>query len=120
MLTITNDGQTLVSTNYWDLPHARQGLLYVSGNAGALRLLVPPAAEGMVEEMRTGKSVMIEPSTTMAGCVDVVFDDGSPEPFCVTIDRRQFDRKIEPGQGVPLFVYTKAGEQFRLAATIKG
>lgn len=44
MITIANDGQRLVETNYWTLPHAQRGLCYLTANAGALRLLVPVAA----------------------------------------------------------------------------
>ena len=43
-------------------------------NAGALRLLVPAAALGMLAEMRTGQRVTIERSlhSGAAGCVDIV------------------------------------------------
>ena len=118
MLTITNHGQVLTSTNYWDSPHAQAGLLYLSGNAGALRLLVPGPSEGMLAEMRTGTAVTIEPSSNAQGCYDVIFEDGSSTPFFVGLDRRQMDRKMESGRDVPLIVYTRAGEQLRLLATI--
>lgn len=118
MLTIANDGQALKSTNYWDSAHAQEGLLYLSGNAGALRLLVPGPAEDMLAEMRTGTAVTIEPSGITPGCYDVIFEDGSSSPFYVAIDRRQMDRKVEPGRDVPFIIYTQVGEQFRLQATV--
>jgi hypothetical protein len=120
MLTITNDGQAVTSTNYWDTEHAARGLLYLSINAGAARLLVPAAAAHMLAEMRTGKRVSIEPSVVESGCVDVVFEDGTRTPFCATIDRRQIDRALQPGQRMPIIIYTQAGEQLRLQATVRG
>ena len=39
-------------------PHAARGLVYLSGNAGAWRLLVPPAAAAMLPEMQPGRAVL--------------------------------------------------------------
>lgn len=119
MFTLGNDGQAVTSTDYWDTPHAGRGLCYLSGNAGALRLLVPPAAEAMLAEMRTGKRVVIEPSISEPGCLDLVFEDGTDAPFFLAIDRKQIDRALEPGRAVPLIVYTRSGEQMRLQATVR-
>ena len=120
MFEIQNEGQAVVATTYWDTLHAQQrGLCYLSGNAGALRLLVPAAAAHMLAEMRTGKSVTIEPSISTPGCMDVVFEDGSQSPFFIAIDRRQVDRALEPGKKIPFVVYTPAGEQMRLQATVR-
>ena len=111
MITITNNGQAIAATNYWQTEHARAGMLYLSGNAGALRLLVPEAAEGMIAEMRTGKRVTIEPTVLLPGrpCVDLVFEDGTNTPFSVALDRRQIDRALQPGAGVPFTVWTEGG-----------
>lgn len=119
MIQIANDGARLVSTNYWDSDHARRGLAYLSGNAGALRLLLPAAIESMLAEMRTGKRVLIEPSIVQPSAIDVVFDDGTDSPFALTIDRRQCDRALAPGKGIPFAVYTQAGLQLELAATVR-
>jgi hypothetical protein len=119
MLTITNDGQAIASTNYWGLPHAARGLMYLSINGGAARLLVPAAAALQLAEMRTGKCVTIEASISQPGCLDLVFEDGSQSPFFVAIDRRQIDRALEPGRTMPLIIYTQAGEQMRLQAKVR-
>lgn len=119
MITIANDGQRLVETNYWTLPHAQRGLCYLTANAGALRLLVPVAAAQYLAEMRTGKSVTIEPSMQNPRCIDIVFEDGTDAPFFLALDKQQCDRAVTPGRAVPFIVYTEAGEQMRRAATIK-
>lgn len=118
-IIIENDGQNIASTNYWQTDHAAKGLCYLSANAGAWRLLVPPAAEHYLAEMRTGKSAAIEPSIQMPGrCWDVVFEDGTDSPFALAIDKQQTDRAMEPGRCV-LAVWTQAGKQLELDCEIK-
>ena len=120
MLTIANNGPDLAETNYWDSDHAAQGLCYLSGNAGVWRLLVPDLAESSLPEMRTARTVTIEPSISMAGCLDVVFEDGTHSPFALTIDKRQVDRAMTPGR-CRLTVWTRlAGKVLDLACQVKG
>ena len=111
MIKIANNGQDLASTDYWETEHASAGLLYLSANAGALRLLVPEAAEGLLAEMRTGKRVTIKPSMHMPGgqCVDLVFEDDTDSPFSVAVDRKQIDRPLQRGAGLPFTVWTEGG-----------
>lgn len=124
LLTIANDGQKITATNYWASEHAKRGMLYLSSNAGALRLLVPRSAEEYLNEMKTTRGVTIEPSMQSPGCADVVFEDGSQAPFFVTLAPPQTDRPLQPvrqltqARGVPLHVWTEAGCQLRLLAVI--
>lgn len=109
MIKIKNDGPLIAATDYWHTDHAAQGLCYLSGNAGAWRLLVPDMAETLLAEMRTGKSAFIEPSLSApAQALDIVFDDGTDSPFALTIDRRQIDRAVSPGPS-RLTVWTRLG-----------
>lgn len=118
MITITNDGSGIAATNYWDTEHAMVGLCYLSGNAGVWRLLVPPEAEVMLTEMRTGHRVSIEPSMHMAGHLDVVFEDGTDTPFSVAIDPKQIDRAMEPGD-CHLAVWTRRGCELMLPCKVR-
>ncbi len=118
MITIINDGPEIRETNYWDTGHARAGLCYLSGNAGALRLLVPQAAEGLLTEMRTGKRVYIEPSISDLRCLDVVFDDGTESPFALSLDKQQCDRAMTPGR-CPLTVWTPHGKVVHLQCEVR-
>jgi len=43
MLYLKNHNQEITETNYWDTDQARKGILYLSWNGGAARLLVPEA-----------------------------------------------------------------------------
>ncbi len=118
MIEIQNDGQNIVGTNYWEIAQAASGLCYLSGNAGALRLLVPSAAEDLISEMRTGTSVTIEPSLKLPDrCWDVVFEDGTPSPFFLAIDKQMVDRKMKPGACV-LSVWTQAGKILELPCNV--
>lgn len=118
MIEISNDGPAIRETNYWGTEHARAGLCYLSGNAGAWRLLVPPAAEGLLAEMRTGKRATIEPSIQQPRAWDVVFEDGTGSPFALAIDRRQVDRAMEPGS-CRLTVWTQAGQALDLPCEVR-
>ncbi|MDX5979562.1 hypothetical protein [Vreelandella alkaliphila] len=119
MIKIANDGEDIASTNYWGMPHAQRGLLYLSGNAGIWRLLLPAASEGeMLPEMRTGKSVTIEPSIQSAECWDIVFEDGTDSPFAVALDKRQVDRAVEPGE-CRLTVWGESGKLLDLPCTVR-
>lgn len=119
MIEISNNGAEIASTNYWDTEHAHSGFCYLSGNAGTLRLLVPPEAEVMLAEMRTGRTVTIEASMHMPGqCWDVVFEDGTDSPFSVAIDKKQLDRKLEKGS-CRLAVWTSRGKVLDLACVVR-
>ena len=64
MLEIVNAGQEIASTNYWATDAARRGLVYLSGNSGALRLLLPDAQLQWVPDITASTSVTIEASLT--------------------------------------------------------
>jgi hypothetical protein len=119
-LVIRNDGADIVETNYWTTRAGRNDFCYLSGNAGALRLLVPQnLSDRYLPEMRTGKSVSIETSIASPACIDVVFDDGSKTPFYIALDRSQTDR-VSGGarRNVPFTVWTPSGKALSLTAVI--
>ncbi len=118
MITVSNAGPLLVETNYWHTEHARAGYVYMSANAGAWRLLLPTASAAQLAEMRTGKSVLIEKNTAGGKAWDIVFEDGTDSPFCVTLGQTQFDRAVASGP-CRLLVYTPDGLQLDLPCTIK-
>ena len=118
MITITNNGPAIASTNYWESEHAMGGLCYLSGNAGTWRLLVPPEAETLLAEMRTGKKATIEPSLHLPGHWDVVFEDGTDMPFSVAVDPKQIDRAMQAGR-CRLHVWTRRGCEMDLVCRVK-
>ena len=120
MFVFQNRGEELTETNYWQSEHAAKGLVYVSGNAGALRMLIPPASEDFLKEMKKVKRVTIERSILRPGkCLDFVFDDGSDLPFCIAVDKTQIDRKIKHNDRWKLLIYTKTGLKKEFATLAK-
>lgn len=119
MITIVNDGQELVSSDYWSTEQARSGFMYLSGNAGAWRLLVPDSAASYISEMQGAESVSIEESIQAPGVAwDIVFEDGSDTPLCVSIDKRQCDRAMTPGFAV-FSVWLARGKAMELPCTVR-
>lgn len=116
-IKIENDGPLLRATDYWGAEPAGRGLMLLCGNAGALRLLVPPTAEHYLAEMRTGTRVTIERSMEADRAVDVVFEDGTPEPFYIALHERQLISTTGGARKqVPFYVYTAEGIALRFVA----
>ncbi len=119
-ITIGNDGQDIARTNYWETEPAFAGLCFVSINAGAIRLLVPKATEFYLMEMRTANQVTIERSQfDCKECIDVVFEDGTPNPFFVAVPKTQFHVFPRPSLNCPFSVWTEAGKQMQLFANVE-
>lgn len=112
-LIISNQGVDLVGTTYWESDRAKQGLLYLSANAGSLRLLIPPSQEVIIPEILTGKTCALTfgPDTRFGGrlCIEIMFDDFSDSPFCVTLEKIQSDTWIGSVKKADLMLYTEEG-----------
>lgn len=120
-LEIANAGQRITKTNYWDSDHAKTGLFYLTWNAGAARLLVPDAQKPAIREMRTAREVIISrgPWTDQGGrdALELLFEDGTDNPFCLHLVAEQSDRMIpegEQGGGFSVTAWTRGGEKLRL------
>jgi hypothetical protein len=94
-LTITNDGPRIVATNYWETDHARAGKMYCSVNAGAIRILVPPALAADVEDWNGCRYVIVSrgpwPDMARPDAVELLFEDFSNSPYCLHLSRESFD-----------------------------
>lgn len=117
-LNISNSGQELISTNYWHTEHANVGLCYLSGNAGAWRLLIPEAAEMILSELKGVNKAVIEPTPSRRASWDIVFEDGTETPFSLTIDARQVDRVVRPGF-FALALWTQRGKVLSLPCEVR-
>lgn len=121
MLTISNSGQAVASTNYWQSEHARAGLFYLTWNAGAGRLLVPDSQKPSLQEMRNARMVIVSrgPWTDRGGCDswELLFEDDSDCPFAITLMADQSDRVLpesDQGGGLVITVWTCGGQKLRL------
>ena len=94
MLTITNHGQLIEETNYWDSDLAAAGKLIASVNAGAIRLLLPAAHRPAINDMRAAKYVICSRGPRseqgLAEAVELLFEDGSDNPYCLHLSASSF------------------------------
>ena len=94
---VANEGQRVMTSNYWRTEMARQGLYYCSGNAGALRLFVPDRGRNDIEEMKTGRQVIVTHGydlRTNASAYEIMFEDDSECPFFISVSDKQVDRSL--------------------------
>ena len=95
MIEIHNHGPLILSTNYWDSELAREGKLFVSVNAGAIRILLPPQAYGWLSDMRMARECILSrgplPEQQEAEGIEILWDDGSDSPFALHLTAASFD-----------------------------
>lgn len=127
-IQIQNDGANIVSTNYWQTPHAAAGAFFLSFNAGAARLLVPKQIEQEIEEMRGASEVII--SRGLLGgqmALELLWEDGSDSPYSIHMGTNQCDRLLpdsDHGSDIPVSVWTETGKaaewpgRYRIAQTL--
>lgn len=128
-ISITNHGPLITSTNYWSSELALTGKLFVSVNAGAIRVMLPPQHYPMLEDMRQGKVCVLSrgpwallPLRSITGAmplgyphlddatnaflearmpeaIEIMWDDGSDAPFALHLTPESFD--LLPGEPPP-------------------
>jgi len=120
MIKIGNRGQAIISTNYWDTEHASAGYFYLSWNAGAARLLVPDLQKPVLREMKNAREVIVSrgpwPEQGGREGLELLWEDGSDEPYCIHLVAEQCDRLIpetDQGGGFTVIAYTRGGEKGR-------
>ena len=99
-LTIENDGPEIVASNFWDSEMARHGYFFLSINSGAARLLIPDSRISEVKEMETGKLVILSRGLWIkkANALEILFEDGTEEPYSMHLGPEQLDRLIPPSE----------------------
>jgi hypothetical protein len=96
-LIISNDGPRIVETNFWETRFDRDGLMYLSINARALRLLLPRNLEEYLADMASAKLVILSrPRNPGKYAMEILFDDGTDSPFALHLDTPQIDRLPPP------------------------
>ncbi len=117
-LQIKNQGQEIIATNFWETEHALRGVFYLSINAGAFRLLVPEVNGSTIAEFRTAKDVIISRGPWKAeggrDALEILFDDGTDDPFAIHLDVRQVDRmpaSTDAGRKVLFTAWTKGRDK---------
>lgn len=95
-IELQNNGQEIISTNYFDTTHAQRGYFYLSSNAGAFRLLVPDGQIPVIEECKTATEVIISrgpwPEQGRQDAIEILFEDRSDSPYAIHLSSEQVDR----------------------------
>jgi hypothetical protein len=98
LLRIENDGPLVANTNFWSTAAAKAGKFFLSINAGAFRLLVPSQHQGALREMRSAHTVVVSrgpwPAQRLADALELLFDDGSEDPFSLHLSPEACDRLL--------------------------
>lgn len=121
MIVVSNKGPELLESNYWTSNLAAQGNAFLSWNAGAARLLLPPAYSSHLRVMSSAQHVVLSRGSMHGFGVDaleLLFEDGSDEPFCIHMPREHGDRIVPKSDAGPtvLSAWTQAGKAFVLPA----
>jgi len=120
MITIGNNGQEIVDTNYWDSDHAQKGFCYLSWNAGAGRLLVPDSWLNFITEMKTADMVIVSRGQWAEHnreAIELLFEDHTNSPFSMCLVTDQTDRLLpdtDQGGGFIITVWTQNGKVLTL------
>jgi hypothetical protein len=115
-IVIANDGEKIVSTNFWNTDTCRGGKFFLSINAGAYRLLLPPQLK-YLNDIITANAVIISRgpwvSEGRSDGIELLFEDGSDNPFCLFAGVESVERfPLDGDQGWKgkFYVYTGPGE----------
>lgn len=94
-ITITNHGQLITNTNYWELAVEEAGKIFVSCNAGAIRVLVPRVHRRIIEDMRAAKCCVLSrgpwPDMQLKEAIEILWDDLTDDPFALHLSPESFD-----------------------------
>lgn len=117
-IEIDNQGGELVSTNYWDSPMEKGGLLYLSWNAGVARIMLPDKCISILREIKTGKYCIISQGPQFsynrtANTIELLFEDHTDSPFSMQLGAVQVDRRVDctkPQEGFKVTVWSRNGK----------
>lgn len=86
-IQIENQGQDIISSNYWGSDIEKQRLLFLSPNAGAIRLLVPRNYEAELQDMTKDCDYVIVTRGKWNGAeaVEILFENHSHTPYSITL-----------------------------------
>jgi hypothetical protein len=103
-IAIQNHGPVIISSNYWESELAQQGKIFVSVNAGAIRVLLPPQSYGWLSDMRTARECVLSrgpwPAESKPEGIEIMWDDRSDSPFALHLTPESFDMlPAEPEAG---------------------
>jgi hypothetical protein len=109
MIEIHNHGPLITASNYWDSEMAAAGKIYVSVNAGAIRMLLPSVLRHYLQEQRPAQYAILSrgpwPAAGLEDAVEILWEDGTKAPFSQQLHPVSFDfLPAEPEAGKELVI----------------
>ena len=96
-----NHGPLIVSSTYLGSEYEQSGKLLCSVNAGAVRILVPRHNRHVLNQWRSAKYAILSrgpwPEMGLAEAVEILWEDGSDNPYCLHLSPESFDPAL-PGE----------------------
>jgi hypothetical protein len=104
VITVSNHGPLITATNYWQSALAPAGKVFCSVNAGAVRVLLPPARFGDLKDMRTAQYCVLSrgpwPAEREPEGIEIMWEDNSDSPYALHLTPASFDMlPAEPERG---------------------
>jgi hypothetical protein len=102
VIQIENQKEKILATNYFQTEYARQGYLYISPNAGCLRILVPLQILPHVTKEATDRYIIgrgVSPRFQRP-LYEILFDDRSQNPFSVRISEQQVQQQLKSTEDI--------------------
>lgn len=95
IITVENHGPLIVRTNYYESDLCAAGKIYVSVNAGAIRILFPPSRWRDMTTLRQSKFCILSrgawPEMKCDEAVEIMFEDYSDAPYALHLSPESFD-----------------------------
>lgn len=103
MIIVNNHGPLITSSNYWTSDLAIGGKVFVSVNAGAIRVLLPRERWGDLNDMRQSKYCVLSrgpwPEQRQQEGIEIMWEDESDSPYCLHLTPESFD--LLPSEPAP-------------------
>lgn len=99
----TNHGPLITASTYWGSAIEDLGKIWISCNAGAIRVMVPRVMRRIIEDMRAAQYVVASrgpwPAGGRADALELLFEDGTDSPFSLHVGPESVD--MFPGESGP-------------------
>jgi hypothetical protein len=115
MIRFENHGPILIGSNFWESEECAAGKLTVSINAGAFRILLPPAMEPVIPDMQTARECLVSrgpwPAAGLPDAFEILFDDRTSGPYALHLAVESFGGLIPSDEwiAVPLILTVWTG-----------
>ncbi|WP_155806679.1 hypothetical protein [Mariprofundus ferrooxydans] len=125
-LIIANNGVNISYTNYFDIEQGKAVYVYLSCNAGAIRLLLPDLQMNLLNKIQSTEHVVISrgayPSIGKHDFIEIMFEDYTGSPYAIHTEVSQCDflpANRDSGREFEFSIWTASGKQRTLPCFLR-